>query len=145
MTGLIHTRDYLALRLKSSRIKLTQIQRDEVRAWLVRALPAQVLSPFARIEGRQAQIREAISQCIAAGVLVRGAEVGSRHTFGTPTDELVEAVFSQTAGLDVLEGLLADPEVTSITVISESNILYEKGGKTHQSPFGFESRDRMIE
>lgn len=143
--GVIGTRDYLALRLKPTAVQLSDRQRDAVREYLVRALPGHILNPFARVADRQARIRRALEECVRARVLVHAGETDHRYDYSSPTDTLLEALYAQVVGLDVLEPLLADPEVTSITVINEGTILYEKGGQVYQSPFGFESRERMVE
>lgn len=80
-----------------------------------------------------------------AGVLAHAGELNHRQDYKSPTEPLIEALYAQVVGLDVLESLLSDPDVTSITVINEGTILYEKSGQMYQSPFGFESRERMIE
>ncbi len=148
-SSLVGARDYLALRLKPTEIQLTGRQRDAVRAYLVNSVPAAVLNPFARMDAgeRRKIINEALEECIRAGTLIHSDYTSEHHRerFASPTETLVQSMYAQTVGLDAMEPLLQDDEVTSITVINEGMILYEKGGHTYQSPFGFESRDRMVE
>lgn len=143
------SRDYLALRLKPSQIQLTDRQREAVRTFLINKIPPQVLNPFVRMDAQERQntIRIAMEECVRAGTLVQADYTGETHRekFSSPTESLLSSMYAQTVGLDVLEPLLNDEDVTSITVINEGTILYEKNGQVFQSPFGFENRERMVE
>lgn len=142
-------RDYLALRLKPAEIQLTDRQRDAIRSFLISKLPPAYLNPFTRMDAheRQERIYKELAECVRAGTLIHADFTGDTHreTFASPTEPLIRSMYAQVVGLDALEPLLQDEEVSSITVVNEGTILYEKGGQIYQSPFGFESRARMIE
>lgn len=142
-------RDYLAFRLKPFQIQLSERQREAVRSYLIGKIPAQVLNPFARMDAdeRQRLIHKALEDCVRAETLLHADFTGDSHreVYASPTKDLIESMYAQVVGLDVLEPLLHDEDVSSITVINEGCVLYEKAGQTYQSPYGFESRSRMME
>ncbi|MCG3211830.1 MAG: hypothetical protein FOGNACKC_05476 [Anaerolineae bacterium] len=141
-------RDYLAFQMKAAAVPLADRQKEAVRLYLTRNPEvAPVLNPFVRKppEERERLIRAALRQCIADGVVAQANHLGEQHRYRAPDEALVNALYAQVVGLDVLETLLQDEEVSSITVINESSILYEKSGRTYVHPGGFESRERMIE
>lgn len=141
-------RDYLAFQMKGATVPLSGKQKDQARQYLTRNPEvAPVLNPFVRRppQERERILRDALRRCIADGVLAQAAEPGQAHRYNSPDEKLINSLYAQVVGLDVLETLLADEEVSSITVIHEKSILYEKGGRYYAHPGGFESRERMIE
>lgn len=56
---------------------------------------------------------------------------------------LIERVLASFRGLDILDPLLKDGEVTEIMVNSHEEVFYEKGGRLFRYPFTFESRERL--
>ena len=142
------SRDYLAYQIKAVQIPLSDKQKDAVRRYLtLNPEVAPVLNPFVRKlpEERDRIIRQALRQCVADGVVAQVADPGEQHFYKTADDALLDALYAQVVGLDVLETLLQDDDVSSITVINENSILYEKNGQTYVHPGGFESRDRMVD
>ncbi len=57
--------------------------------------------------------------------------------------EMGRRIFYSLRGLDVLEPLMADEEITDIMVNGPESIFYEKGGVILQSEQPFESRERL--
>jgi Flp pilus assembly CpaF family ATPase len=143
------SRDYLAHQLKTATIPLTDRQKEAVRLYLTRNPEvALVLNPFSRVPAadRDRLIRNALRQCVADGVVATAADPGEGHRYRTADDDqLLNTLYAQVVGLDVLETLLQDEEVSSITVVNQKTVLYEKGGQTYLLPGGFESQERMIE
>lgn len=147
--NITESRDYLAYQIKANQIPLSGRQKEEVRLYLTRnPSVAPVLNPFTRVspEERKRVIRKALRQCVSDGVVAQAADPGEQHNYRNYDDEqLLNTLYAQVVGLDVLETLLQDEDVSSITVINESTILYEKNGQTYIHPSGFENRARMIE
>ncbi|WP_238392592.1 CpaF family protein [Paenibacillus antri] len=56
---------------------------------------------------------------------------------------IAERVLASFRGLDILEPLLADSEVTEIMVNGHEEIFYEKRGRLNRYPHRFESRERL--
>ncbi|MDG0791667.1 CpaF family protein [Cohnella ginsengisoli] len=55
----------------------------------------------------------------------------------------VSRLFHSFRGLDALQPLLADPDVTEIMIVGHDRIFFEKGGRLQRAPLGFESRERL--
>lgn len=58
-------------------------------------------------------------------------------------DTLRQQIFASIRGLDVLEPLIADPEITEIMVNGYDRIFYEKAGALHPYPHSFSSPDKL--
>lgn len=143
-TSLAISRDYLAHSLATGTIQLSDAQKEAVRSYLTRNVPAKILNPFARVSNRRTIINTALHQCIEnRTLLVPGVDKDRNWT--SPDDILVEAIYAQVVGLDVLQPLLDDPDITSITVLDHQTILYEKMGQTYESPHIFSSPERVVE
>jgi len=56
---------------------------------------------------------------------------------------VAERVMAAFRGLDILEPLLADKQVTEIMVNSPTEVFYEKEGRLFRYPHAFESRERL--
>ncbi|MBB6674778.1 CpaF family protein [Cohnella nanjingensis] len=55
----------------------------------------------------------------------------------------VNRLFHSFRGLDALQPLLEDPEVTEIMINGHDRIFVERSGEVQAVPFGFESRERL--
>ncbi|CAI6079186.1 CpaF family protein [Cohnella sp. JJ-181] len=55
----------------------------------------------------------------------------------------VSRLFHSFRGLDALQPLLEDPEVTEIMIVGHERIFIEKSGRLQLAPLGFESRERL--
>ncbi|MFD2327843.1 CpaF family protein [Cohnella sp. GCM10020058] len=55
----------------------------------------------------------------------------------------VSRLFHSFRGLDALQPLLADPDVTEIMIVGHERIFFEKDGRLQRAPLGFESRERL--
>lgn len=56
---------------------------------------------------------------------------------------LVDTVFNSLRGLDILEPLLGDPEITEIMINGPDNIFIEKNGISRKTSLKFESREQL--
>jgi len=56
---------------------------------------------------------------------------------------LTERVLAAFRGLDILEPLLQDDEVTEIMVNGHDQVFYEQGGRIYPYPYSFESKERL--
>jgi len=77
-------------------------------------------------------------------VLRRVAEAGRERSW--TSDERIwvaERVMASFRGLDILEPLLADADVTEIMVNGHEEIFYEKFGRLYRYPHRFESKERL--
>ncbi len=142
-------RDYLAYQIKVAHIPLSDRQKEAVRLYLTRNPEVSpVLNPFTRVlpEERERILRRSLRKCVSDGVVAQAANPADQHLYQNYDDDrLINTLYAQVVGLDVLETLLGDDDVSSITVINQNTILYEKHGQTYIHPSGFESQERMIE
>ncbi len=77
-------------------------------------------------------------------VLRRVADVGrARRWTADERMRVADRVLSSFRGLDILEPLLADPEVSEIMVNGHEEIFFEKFGRLHRYPYRFESKERL--
>jgi pilus assembly protein CpaF len=77
-------------------------------------------------------------------VLRRVAHAGrERRWTADERMRVADRVLASFRGLDVLEPLLADAEVTEIMVNGHEEIFYEKFGRLHPYPYRFESKERL--
>ena len=58
--------------------------------------------------------------------------------------EIVNRIFDSMRGLDVLEPLLRDPEVTEIMINSHTEIFVERKGRVQQANFQFENEEKLL-
>lgn len=105
---------------------------ERVREHLLRTLPRETLSPFAPEALRRTRIRMAIRSYLE-----------QRRLELPPTPELVEALYSETAGLGPLEALLADPDVSEILVERWDSILIESNGLLQAAANRFRSVEHL--
>ena len=56
---------------------------------------------------------------------------------------LVDRIYYAFRGLDVLQPLIDDPQITEIMINSHTEIFIEKNGEIIQAPFQFESREKL--
>lgn len=56
---------------------------------------------------------------------------------------IINQIFYSFRGLDILQPLISDKTITEIMINSENTIFIERNGKIEQSPFQFESRERL--
>ncbi|WP_254639605.1 ATPase, T2SS/T4P/T4SS family, partial [Cohnella sp. GbtcB17] len=55
----------------------------------------------------------------------------------------VSRLFHSFRGLDALQPLLADPDVTEIMIVGHDRIFFEKNGRLQRASLGFESQERL--
>jgi pilus assembly protein CpaF len=56
---------------------------------------------------------------------------------------LASRVLATFRGLDILDPLLSDRDITEIMVNSHEEVFFEKGGLMYRYPYGFESKERL--
>lgn len=105
---------------------------ERVREHLLRTLPREALSPFSPEAQRRGRIHGAIRQFLE-----------QRRIDLPPSPELVEALYSETAGLGPLEALLSDPEISEILVEGWDSILVERAGTLARSASTFRSPEHL--
>ena len=81
-------------------------------------------------------LREVVLRRVGAAGRERGWTSGERVA-------VAERVMASFRGLDILEPLVADPEVTEIMVNGPDDVFFEKGGKLFRYPYKFASRERL--
>lgn len=89
-------------------------------------------------------VHDTSEQVLREFVLRRVSAEGKER--GWSSDERVvvaDRVMASFRGLDILEPLLADPEVTEIMVNGPDDVFYEKGGRLYRFPYRFASRERL--
>jgi pilus assembly protein CpaF len=70
--------------------------------------------------------------------------IAKAHRLSTEKiEEIVHRIFHSMRGLDILQPLIDDPEVTEIMVNSHEQIFIEKGGEISQYPLVFENKQRL--
>lgn len=102
---------------------------EEVRFYLLEAVPPEVLHPLAEPAGRERAIRRAIRDWLErhqVALLSQGGE------------GLVAYLYGEIAGFGPLQPFLADPEVTEIKLIDPGTVLLERAGRrlSRAVPFG---------
>ncbi|HZG56029.1 CpaF family protein [Paenibacillus sp.] len=83
-------------------------------------------------------------EALRALVRRRIAAVGKeRHWTSDERIRIEERVLASFRGLDILEPLLADPDVTEIMANGHEALFYEKQGRLYRYPHRFESKERL--
>ena len=97
-----------------------------------------------RIRGELDYAEAYTDEALRDFVLRRVAHAGrERRWTADERMRVADRVLASFRGLDVLEPLLADAEVTEIMVNGHEEIFYEKFGRLHRYPYRFESKERL--
>lgn len=94
---------------------------------------------------KEIDFSEVISDESLRMLIERHVQMRARKARWTSKERLwlIERVLASFRGLDILDPLLKDGEVTEIMVNSHEEVFYEKGGRLFRYPFTFESRERL--
>lgn len=102
-----------------------------------------------------AELREAVKARLSWDASVTDAELRglieaelfrserARRMTAAERTAAVSRLFHSFRGLDALQPLLDDPDVTEIMINGHREIYVERGGELQAVPFGFESRERL--
>ncbi|MDI4647252.1 CpaF family protein [Cohnella hashimotonis] len=106
--------------------------------------PDEIASVRERVRSRlawDAAVSDAELRALIEGELF--AEPRMSRLTSAEREAAVSRLFHSFRGLDALQPLLADPDVTEIMIVGHDRIFFEKEGRLQRAPLGFESRERL--
>lgn len=110
--------DHLGSALQRNRsYMLTPAQREQLRGYLWRALPSEDFHPAGGDEAKRQRVLDAIEEALR-GHVIQGNFAADRPT--------AQKLFDEVVGLGPIADLLADDEVTSVTVSETDRIMVER-------------------
>ncbi|SFB28561.1 pilus assembly protein CpaF [Cohnella sp. OV330] len=106
--------------------------------------PDEIAAVRERVRSRlawDAPVSDAELRALIEGELF--AEPRMNRLTSAEREAAVSRLFHSFRGLDALQPLLADPDVTEIMIVGHDRIFFEKNGRLQRAPLGFESRERL--
>lgn len=106
--------------------------------------PDEIAAVRERVRSRlawDAAVSDAELRALIEGELF--AEPRMNRLTSAEREAAVSRLFHSFRGLDALQPLLADPDVTEIMIVGHDRVFFEKNGRLQRAPLGFESRERL--
>ncbi len=110
----------LQARSRKWRQELPTALLEELRLYLLDAVPAEVLHPLAEPVQRERVVRRAVRDWLERNQVALLSQGG---------ESLVAYLYGEVAGFGPLQPLLADPEVTEVKLIDPRTVLVERAGR----------------
>lgn len=110
----------LQVRSRKWRQEIPSLLLEELRLYLLGAVPAEVLHPLAEPVQRERVVRRAVRDWLERNQVALLSQGG---------ESLVGYLYGEVAGFGPLQPFLADPEVTEVKLIDPRTVLVERAGR----------------